>query len=57
MKLAVDACVGSMALGVGAFVLVLTGALLASAAPAAGLALVVAGLLLYAAARARMGRC
>lgn len=52
-----DACTSSLALGIGAFVLVLAGAAFASAAPAAGLALVAAGMLTYAAARARLSRC
>jgi hypothetical protein len=53
----VDACTSSLALGIGAFVLVLAGAVSASAAPAAGLALMVAGILTYAVARVRLSRC
>jgi uncharacterized membrane protein YfcA len=53
----VDACTSSLALGIGAFILVLAGAVFASAAPAAGLALMVAGMLTYAAARARLSKC
>jgi hypothetical protein len=50
----VDACTRSLALGVGAFILVLIGA--ASATPA-GLALAAAGMLLYAAARRALDKC
>ena len=52
-----NSCTRSLALGTGAFVLVLTGAVLAPAMPAAGLALMAAGMLTYAAARAYLNRC
>jgi glucose dehydrogenase len=51
----VDACTRSLALGIGAFTLVLVG--VASSATPAGLALAAAGILLYAAARRALGRC
>ncbi len=51
-----DACTRSLALGAGAFILAVAGAVSASATPA-GLALVAAGMLLYAAARRALGKC
>ncbi len=52
-----DACTRSLALGVGAFMLVVAGAVSASAAPATGLALMLAGMLTYTAARRSLHRC